>query len=67
MFNYWSVKIKIDIIKLQNLDITMEDYIFYLKSILGNHVIGQLFDFVDQPFSTKIYLLLSMNITNKIF
>ena len=55
-----SIFLPFFIIKLQNLEITIEEYINYLKSILGNHIFGQLLEFNDQPLSIKIYLIVSL-------
>jgi hypothetical protein len=49
------------IIKLQGHDVTIEKYLEHLKQVFSNHIIGQFFnDFNDAPFSTKIYLLISI-------
>ena len=49
------------IIKLQGHEITLEKYLEHLKQVFSNHIIGQFFnDFNDAPFSTKIYLLISI-------
>ena len=49
------------IIKLQGFEITIELYINHLKSVLSNHVIGQLLnDFKEAPLSSKIYLIISL-------
>lgn len=48
------------IIKIQGNDITLERYIEFIKQLLGNHIIGQLFtSFSEAPIEKKIYLLLS--------
>ena len=49
------------IIKLQGYNISLKLYFNHLKIVFSNHIIGRLFsDFKDAPFSTKIYLLLSI-------
>ena len=48
------------IIKIQGNDITLERYIEFIKQLLGNHVIGQMFtSFSQASIEKKIYLLLS--------
>lgn len=49
------------IIKIQGLDITLENYIKYLKQVFQQHIIGKFFqNFREANFSTKIYLLASL-------
>ena len=55
-----SIFLPFFIIKLQNLEITLEEYVNYLKSILGNHIFGQLLEFNNQALSSKIYLIISL-------
>ena len=49
------------IIKLQGLNITLENYIVYLKQVFQQHIIGKFFqNFREANFSTKIYLIVSL-------
>ena len=49
------------IIKIQGHKITLQKYLEFLKTLLGNHIIGQLLtNFMDAPFEKKVYLLLSL-------
>ena len=49
------------IIKLQGLNVTLENYIHYLKQVFQQHIIGKFFqNFQEANFSTKIYLIVSL-------
>ena len=51
------------IIKIQGHAITLDRYIEFIKRLLGNHIIGQLFtNFFDAPFEKKIYLIISFGL-----
>ena len=49
------------IIKIQGLNVTLENYILYLKQVFQQHIIGKFFqNFQEANFSTKIYLIVSL-------
>lgn len=51
------------IIKIQGHEITLERYMEFIKTLLGNHIIGQLFsNFSDAPMEKKIYLIFSFGL-----
>lgn len=49
------------IIKIQGHDITFERYAEFIKKLLGNHILGQLFcGFSEAPMEKKIYMVISL-------
>ena len=51
------------IIKIQGHEITFERYADFIKKLLGNHILGQLFcGFADAPFEKKVYMVVSLGL-----
>ena len=51
------------IIKIQGHEITFERYTEFLKKLLGNHILGQVFcGFLDAPIEKKVYMMLSLGL-----
>lgn len=51
------------IIKIQGHEITLERYMEFIKKLLGNHILGQLFtNFAHAPIEKKMYLLFSFGL-----
>lgn len=51
------------IIKIQGHEITFERYTDFIKQLLGNHILGQLFcGFADAPFEKKVYMIVSLGL-----
>ena len=51
------------IIKIQGHEITLERYVEFLKKLLGNHILGQVFcGFWDAPIEKKVYMVISLGL-----